>query len=438
MVWQADRAVSDQPPLKSASKTVERSTSNTYSYVTDWYVYLIRAFQEVPPAETCKQQFVDECRIFYKDNTSTLKAIDTFEKTYTPDEAVRWYTRDGFLYKTMNRILREQNQQAMQLLHFFIYDLNRQITKELRTTEQEWMRADTVRLYRGQLMSMEELKQLCNNTGEELFVNSFLSMTIDLEVAKVFSGAGAFGPDSPVQSVIFEVEWADSSPKQGLADIHRLSCNHDENEILFSPTYTINLLNCRYNETEMVWYAKFSRIAHTDDPLIRIHDDERLMRLELTLRHLIEQKHSADDEMEDLTDESLDDKFEFTEKKFCLTFVTDLTILQRELEVPELCSVTLQSDRFDRFRLKTIRSFTADSFDHGPRIEDSMMIILYDALGRVFHRQGKFMPAYYYYQKASMCDSSQSQTAYTRQVRINLHSQHLYDDLLSGLPGSDS
>lgn len=275
------------------------------------------------------------------------------------------------------------------------------------------MKADNVHLYRGQQMSREELQQLRKNKGEQLFVNSFLSMTTDLAVATIFSGAGAFGPDDSMQSVIFHIEWADFDAKQGLADIHHLSFNGDEGEILFSPTYTVNLLDCVYDEKERVWNAIFSRLAPTDNPLIRINDDERLMRLELTLRHLIEEKKdSSNDDMEEMLD---DDKFEFT-RKFCATFIEDVPILQRELELPEFCSVTLNDDDSGRFELKTFRSFTGDSLDHGPEIHDEMVITLYDALGSVFKTKGKLMEAYFYYQKASIYDKPQSQTSYTRQV----------------------
>ena len=412
---------SEVPPLTSASKTIERSTTVTYSYVTDWYINLIHAMQEVPPPRTCKVKFAEECSLLYADNPSVLQAIKEFSHTYAPEEAIRWYTRDGFLYKVLNRVLREKNQETIQLLHFLIYDLNQQLKNELKSTKQDWMTAtDTVRLYRGQQMSMEELQQLRKNKGEELFVNSFLSMTTDLAVANMFSGAGSFGPDDRIQSVIFHIEWAEFSPKQGVADIHRLSFNGDENEVLLCPTFTVNFLDCVYDEKARVWNASFSRLAPMEDPLIRISDDERLMRLELTLRYLLEEKDSSDDdddeEMPDTFSDSQDDKFEFT-RKFCSTFVEDVPILQRELDLPELCSVTINSDNSDRFELKTFRSFTADSLDHGPKIEDEMVITLYDALGSVFKTKGKLMQAYYYYQKASIYDKPQSQTTYTRQVR---------------------
>ncbi|UJR12144.1 hypothetical protein I4U23_016321 [Adineta vaga] len=451
MTFQPSMAT-EPPPLTSASKTIERSTSTSYSYVTDWYIHLIRAFQTVPPTRSCKDKFVEECALLYHDNPSILQAIEEFKITYTPDEAIRWYTRDGFLYKVLNRILREKNQQAIQLTHFLIYDLDHQLSNELRTIEQDWMRAETVHLYRGQLMSMEELQQLKKNKGEELFVNSFLSMTTDLAVANMFAGAGAFGPDDPIQSVIFDIEWADFSPKHGLADIHRLSYNGDEGEILLSPTYTVNLLDCVYDEKERVWNAIFTRIPQVDDPLIRISDDERLMRLELTLQHLIEEKDSSDDddddteEMLDPFSDSQDDKFEFT-RKFCSAFVEDVPILQRELNLPELCSVTLNDDSSGRFQLKTFRSFTADLFDHGPKILDDMIVTLYDALGGVFKTKGKLMQAYFYYQKASIYDKPQSQTTYTRQSHLaqihKLNSDYelawnIFDELMDRTEDVDS
>jgi hypothetical protein len=374
--------------------------------------------QEVPPARTCKEKCIEECRILYKDHPAVLQAITEFQNTYASEDAIRWYTRDGFLYKVLNKALREQNQEAIQLLHFFIYDLNRQLKNEFRTTEKDWLKADTVRLYRGQLMSLEELQQLKKNKGETLFLNSFLSTTTDLAVANMFSGAGNFGPDDPWQSVIFHIEWADFKPKQSLADIHRLSINRDEGEVLLSPTHTVNFLGCVYDEKERVWNATFSRLEPVDDPLIRINNDERLMRLELTLRHLIEEEDSANNDMEEILDTNSDidqDDSEFT-IKFCTTFVQDVPILLQELELPELCSVTLHETNSGRFELKTFRSFTADSLDHGPKIHDKMVVLLYDALGSTSKTKGKLLEAYFYYQKASMYDKPQSQTSYTRQV----------------------
>lgn len=139
---------SEMPPLTSASKTLERSTTVTYSYVTDWYINLIHALQEVPPPRTCSDKFVEECSLLYADNPSVLQAIREFSHTYAPEEAIRWYTRDGFLYKVLNRVLCEKNQETIQLLHFLIYDLNQQLKNELKSTKQDWMTTvDTVRLY---------------------------------------------------------------------------------------------------------------------------------------------------------------------------------------------------------------------------------------------------------------------------------------------------
>ncbi|CAF5004951.1 unnamed protein product, partial [Rotaria sp. Silwood1] len=279
------------------------------------------------------------------------------------------------------------------------------------------MKADTVHLYRGQLISLTELEQLKKNKGEALFINSFLSTTTDLAVANKFSGTGAFSHDNPIQAVIFHIEWTDFSPKQGVAIICRLSFNGDEGEIFLSPTHTVNFIDCVYDEKERVWNAIFSRICQVDDPLIRITDNERLMRLELTLCHLIEEDESPSNDDEGELDKSSDsdkNKFEFT-RKFCATFIEAVPILQRGLELPALCSITLNSDDSDRFELKTLRSFTADSFDHGPKIHDKMVVTLYDALANVFKTKGKLMEAYYYYQKASLYDEPQSQTSHTRQ-----------------------
>lgn len=71
--------------------------------------------EEVPPAANGKHKFVDHCRLLYQKNISILQSIDEFERDYKSTDAVRWYTREGFLYKVLNQALREQNSKTLRL-----------------------------------------------------------------------------------------------------------------------------------------------------------------------------------------------------------------------------------------------------------------------------------------------------------------------------------
>lgn len=416
-----ERLNSSIPCLSSISKLVERSTTVNYSHVTDWYTYLIRALEEVPPKPSCKDEFINECRILYRDQPTILRVVEQFSENYLPVNAIQWYTRDGFLYKVLNKSLREKNQKAIQMLHFLIHDLNAQLKTEFKSNKQQWMRSESSYIYRGQLMSLEELEQLKKSQGETVFVNSFLSTTTDLSVAQMFSGSGNYRQTDPIQSVIFHIDWGDSNPREGLADIHNLSYNRDEGEILLSPTCVLNFLDCTFDEINSVWNAKFTRLATMDDPLIRIHDDEYLMRLELILVYFMDKNNNENDDASDIDSETSSSMslniFSQRNHHFGIaTVMDDIILLQQEIEVSEQSSITLMADDSDRFQLKMLRNFNRDSMNENLEIFEIKIHYLYDSLGTIFKKKGNLLKAYYYYQKAATYDKPQSQTTYTRQV----------------------
>ncbi|CAF1634338.1 unnamed protein product, partial [Didymodactylos carnosus] len=52
-----------------------------------------------------KQDLLNHCRLYYKHDLCELKKIDDFEENYRSTKAIRWYTRDSFLYRLINKSL---------------------------------------------------------------------------------------------------------------------------------------------------------------------------------------------------------------------------------------------------------------------------------------------------------------------------------------------
>ena len=63
--------------------------------------------------QTSKQEMLDKCRLYYRGNKKALADIDQFERTYTSDQAVRWYTADSFIYRLINKALRTADIDAL-------------------------------------------------------------------------------------------------------------------------------------------------------------------------------------------------------------------------------------------------------------------------------------------------------------------------------------
>ena len=104
-----------------------------------------------------------------------LKIINEFEKNYSPNRSIWWYTRQSFLYRLLNKALRVQNIDLIYLFRFFIRDIQKQLEKNKCTS--------TIRVYRGQLMSKDEIEILKNSIGEFISINSFFSTSLNRQLS---------------------------------------------------------------------------------------------------------------------------------------------------------------------------------------------------------------------------------------------------------------
>jgi hypothetical protein len=137
---------------------------------------------------TDRQYFFEICKKEYENDKIKLAEIQLSENTYTSDDALRWYTTTSFISSLLNKTLRMRNIHFLELFGFFIRDIHAQLVK--LQAEQPW---SVMQVYRGQLMSSEEVGLLMSSEGQLVSMNSFLSTTPDLAVALAFRG------DDPVE-----------------------------------------------------------------------------------------------------------------------------------------------------------------------------------------------------------------------------------------------
>ena len=85
------------------------------------------------------------------------------------------YTRETFLYRTLNRALREHDINLLLLFQFLIRDIYQQF-QQLQSNQ---FPLSFNRVYRGQLMSEDEIARLMSCEGQLVSMNPFLSTTHD-------------------------------------------------------------------------------------------------------------------------------------------------------------------------------------------------------------------------------------------------------------------
>ncbi|CAF3222728.1 unnamed protein product [Rotaria sp. Silwood2] len=127
----------------------------------------------------------------YPNSRSHLDFIERLQSQYKNYTPIYWYALDSFLYRLVNKALREHDVELLVEMRIFIRDLHQQIVHlyENEIRSENTMVPSTV--YRGVLMPVNEFeKKILNHTGGLLSVNSFLSTTSNKELALAFAGTG--------------------------------------------------------------------------------------------------------------------------------------------------------------------------------------------------------------------------------------------------------
>jgi hypothetical protein len=146
----------------------------------------------------------------------------------------------------LNKAIRTENWDMLFAVRFFIADIHRQLVR-LHQAYCSMLRSShisSLTVYRGQRMTSEELELLkASSVGSDgiVRINSFLSTTLDRNVALMYAGDGS-EREVMGESVLFEIKIdLQSSTNHPFADIREFSHFKDEQEILFSlvPMFTI-------------------------------------------------------------------------------------------------------------------------------------------------------------------------------------------------------
>ena len=185
---------------------------------------LIDVLIRMKSIESDKQQLIQLCKKEYRTNNMELVFVREFEKDYRSDKALWWYTRDSFLYRMLNKALRVQNIDLLFLLRFVIGDIYQQL--------KQYQHQSSIRVFRGQVMSIDELNTLRQSINNFISINSFFSTSINRRKAVGFLNSSEITSD--LCRILFVI---DADPRlvksKPFADISSLSAFSNECEVLF-------------------------------------------------------------------------------------------------------------------------------------------------------------------------------------------------------------
>jgi hypothetical protein len=147
-------------------------------------------------------EFINLCNEQYIGNDRQLSKIQAFREGYDPDHCLWWYSKEVFLYGILNKALRIGDMNTLYTLRFFIRDLYQELNEnKYINTEQ----STVLELYRGQVLSCEELEHIQLNIGQYISINSFFSTTIRRSMALMMAQSN-IGCAEHFKPVIFHIK----------------------------------------------------------------------------------------------------------------------------------------------------------------------------------------------------------------------------------------
>ncbi|CAF0816016.1 unnamed protein product [Adineta ricciae] len=202
-----------------------------------------------------------------------------FDTSYDPKKAIYWYTRESCIYRLLNKALRTQSIGDLIAFTQFIRDLYNQLAYEQITF---LITSPTMFLtvYRGQMISVDEVNRIKYAKGQLLSMNSFLSTSTNRKQALEFAMSGT--KSETLTTILLEIKLDLRQSSRPYADVKNLSAFAKEDEVLF-------MFGCVFR-IDQIWFDKELKIWRANLTLCGDEDGD-LTRFEVELERELEGKN---------------------------------------------------------------------------------------------------------------------------------------------------
>ncbi|CAF2065521.1 unnamed protein product [Rotaria magnacalcarata] len=226
---------------------------------------LIDCLLQLKSTGTDKNELIDCCKSQYKNDDFELKNLHEFEQDYSPNEVLWWYTKESFFYKTLNEALRTEDIHMIFLFRAFISDIRDQL--------KEYQVKNSLKVYRSQKMSSDELTILQQSIDQFISVNSFFSTSTDYQKAVSFLDDA--DKSSNLERVLFEID-ADPAvvTAKPFADVSPFSDYPDESEVLFMLGSIFRLESINRNN-DQIWIIRMTLCRDDEHHLKHFFDSKK-------------------------------------------------------------------------------------------------------------------------------------------------------------------
>ncbi|CAF1636205.1 unnamed protein product [Adineta ricciae] len=235
-------------------KPTRNLTKESASFI--WHQLLKEVLQKMPSGdENAKEEMLKKCRLYYRDNKKVLKDIDEFARKYSKHDAVKWYTKNRFIFKLINEALRTEDVEVLYTFRFYLIDLCSELSKNhQRILEYQ----QPLSLYRGTTCTKDYIQFLKDSVDHLISTNGFFSTSKQIEVAEMYADVGKnLTEKNDCESIIYKINYdPNAHPKTIVADVSGESQFPEEKEFLFDLGTVFQITEFYYNEEKKYWICE--------------------------------------------------------------------------------------------------------------------------------------------------------------------------------------
>ncbi|CAF3006292.1 unnamed protein product [Rotaria sp. Silwood2] len=266
IVHQNDNQLEDSESVYSIALTVYNKEQASLFWGNQ---RTIDTLLSMPHSFESKKEMMEEFRRIYKNNRRILDEINLFDSSYDDllknshvnEASIQWYTKDCFVSKTINKILRSNDVDRMFKFRHILTDIYQHLNMSYKQNHSWNSSSSNEIFYRGQLITNEDFDYLKQIRGSIISMNTFLSTTKSIQVALMY--AGRYLNNKDMASVVFIIEkdpWLNTRP---FANISHYSLFPDEEETLFSMGCIFKIGNIRQLTGEdNIWTIHLKMLQH--------------------------------------------------------------------------------------------------------------------------------------------------------------------------------
>ncbi|CAF1431833.1 unnamed protein product, partial [Didymodactylos carnosus] len=233
-----------------------------------WSQLLIKILLQLPETEGHADDYMRTVsHVQYKYIELIPKRIDILDTNYSSQEAIWWYIFDSFRFRLINKAFRIENMDRILKFRYFLTDVHNHL-RQLQCTSSSSNKTNFI-VYRGQLMSPDELHMIKDSIDGFITMNTFLLTTKSYDTARIFAENSSDCLD--YESVLFEITIDTNVFVTPYATINTIKDCQDKDVIMFSLGTVFRIRSVELFMSK-IWYIRLIYTKEENDELQSLNE----------------------------------------------------------------------------------------------------------------------------------------------------------------------